>query len=131
MGFDTKSHKIQRRLRRGGLTSACDSAHARNGRGCHRQTEAVNVTLRSAKGREKNHDNDCRERALNRKISKEKCKKREIAGMPEGSKSGHHTRSKTNSHLEGETYSMYLATNTVAARKCELEPRRQAGVSNY
>ena len=37
-------------FRRGGLTSACGSAHVRNGRGCRRQTEAANTTLRTAKG---------------------------------------------------------------------------------
>ena len=33
-----------RGLRRGGLTPACDSAHARNGRGC-RQIEVVNAAV--------------------------------------------------------------------------------------
>ena len=36
-------YTIQKGLRRGGLTPACGSAHARNARGC-RQTEAVNWT---------------------------------------------------------------------------------------
>lgn len=36
---------VQGRLRRGGLTHACGYAHARKGRGCPGQTEAVNARL--------------------------------------------------------------------------------------
>ena len=56
---------IQGGLRRGPLTPACGSAHARNGRGCHTRTESVNATLRTAKRCKQIMFTKCSERTPN------------------------------------------------------------------